>query len=322
MDIDLYGFTFSNFVKIFKEQYRIDSNTYDYMSFLQQVDPGSYVVLVLTYNNPNEVLNSQLTSTLNNINVVSGENGQTGGVNYNVYAMIFLMFILCANAVFTGEKMSRAISELHVADVTQLKALAENEKSQQPIESTYSSPGYFYGRYSITPEQKARYDSDFARWKSRQDIAYSAIAEYHEEQSITQGAANAQSETQRIKAQTKQQQTYTADSLQFQLFKAYDDIVHLTATNSEMKGILKGVLGTLTAISVGGFGIFAFLSMRNRRNPYQYDQLQHRDNRQGYPEHDQDLVIPEHRRLGYGGRGGKTHRRNRNHKKRHTKRRR
>ena len=154
MDIDLYGFTFSNFVKQFRETFRVNDNTYDYMSFLQQVDPGSQVVLVLTYENPNEVLNSQLTSTLNNINVVSGENGQTGGVNYNVYAMIFLMFILCANTVFAGEKMSQAIRELHVADVTQLEALAKSEQSLKPIESTYASPGTFWGNYPLTEEQK------------------------------------------------------------------------------------------------------------------------------------------------------------------------
>ena len=34
MDIDLYGFTFSNFIKGFKKNFKIDNNTYDYMSFL------------------------------------------------------------------------------------------------------------------------------------------------------------------------------------------------------------------------------------------------------------------------------------------------
>jgi hypothetical protein len=324
MDIDLYGFTFSNFIKGFKKNFKIDNNTYDYMSFLKQVDPGSYVVLVLTYNNPNEVLNSQLTSTLNNINVVSGENGQTGGVNYNVFAMIFLMFILCANTVFSGEKMQQAIKELGVVDVTQLKSLAMEEKSKQPIESTYATPGYIYGMYSLTPQQKAEYDRDYASWKDRQDLAFSAIAEASAEESGALLARQQQaqsssdwSRTQLVKAEAEkykiQGETDQSAQLMFQYTKAMEDLLAEKAKTSKYEGIAQGILGTLAVIGGIGFGIFAILSRRNRRyldgnsGSTQYREIGNGQN-----------VMPEGRRL----MGGKTRRRNRNHKKRHTKRRR
>jgi len=339
MDISLYGFTFSKFIKLFKDSYRIDSNMYDYMSFLKETDYGSYTVLILTYDNPNETLNLLLTPVLNNIQVVSDTKTQTGGVNFMAYAIFTLMFIQSISIAFAGPLQEKATAKLGIEGIEELRAFSKDAKTtmemqqkSKPDLENYGSEGWFYGRYAPNEEQKQKFNIAFSAWQesieytsSRKQIADAAIGEYNREQQEL-SAAKIQKESEiaatgRYTAQTAFKQSEIQEYNTFLTHELYKENIKLTGEISFMKG----VLATIATVVVGA-GAVAYLIKRRQQQMTNYDYM-HQYNINDYSRqqglisdnlHERDVRVNP---MQVGRRwGGKTKRHNKKHKRRHTKR--
>jgi hypothetical protein len=257
MDIEVYGFTFSDFIVRFKKTYRIDSNNYDYMSFLERADYGSYVVLAMTYENPNDVLNFLLTSALNNIDVVSGENGQSGGVNFMTYVIILLMFCQAISVVFAGPEYDTAVMKfgIHRTKWEEISSSWPAEKSR-PEEGMYKTKGYLYGEYDLTSSQKQQLEADLLRYNNALtaraglvDYRNSQIEAEKQQRDIVQSQtateytnANAQLEQSKAqleqsKAQLEQSKAHTATTVI--LGKVFDEFSKIKEQNQEVFRVVR-----------------------------------------------------------------------------------
>lgn len=333
MDVSLYGLTFSKFIQQFKETYKADGNTYDYMSLLKDIDYGSYCVLSSTYQNPNEVLNSQLTPLVNNI-TITGSSQQTGGMNAAAYLIIALMFIQTVSLVLAGPAQVKATETLLTDDPQKWREIMDKPTGEAPKPDTYRSKGFFYGFYQITEPQKAKFQEDFDSWKNnvdRQKIAAAAVGERNEEDrqkniQLT-GDVTTKLKTELSEASATEniselslRLTESEQRTQFLLSKTLEENAELRKS-SDMLIFLKGI-GFTVVTGLIGFIIlyrrqFARLFRRNNRPAYyQGQELDMYGQPQYPPIEDNGYMITN------GGRIRKTRRINKKYKKRHTKRRR
>ncbi len=284
MDVSLYGLTFSKFIQQFKETYKADGNTYDYMSLLKDIDYGSYCVLSSTYQNPNEVLNSQLTPLVNNI-TITGSSQQTGGMNVAAYLIIALMFIQTVSLVLAGPAQVKATETLLTDDPQKWREIMDKPTGEAPKPDTYRSKGFFYGFYQITEPQKAKFQEDFDSWKNnvdRQKIAAAAVGERNEEDrqkniQLT-GDVTTKLKTELSEASATEniselslRLTESEHRTQFLLSKTLEENAELRKS-SDMLIFLKGI-GFTVVTGLIGFIIlyrrqFARLFRRNNRPAY------------------------------------------------------
>lgn len=327
MDINLYGLTFSKFIQQFKETYKVDNNTYDYMSLLKDIDYGSYCVLFSTYTNPNEVLNSQITPLVNTI-TITGNLQQTGGANPIAYLIILLMFVQTATLVLAGPAQVQATETLLTDDPQKWREIMNAPTPKEPKSESYRSKGFFYGFYELTESQKAKFQEDFETWKNnyiRQQIAARAIGERNEEEQ--------QIRTQQmgdITTKIKTNEAAVKSTLQLTQNEQYSQMMidNLIRKNeevqkiSEQRGLTLSFLGGMAVAGLIAFAItyrrqFARLFTHNNRQPYYQGQEMNLYNQDQYPQLEDDRWgITQYNR------GGKTRRRNRKYKKKQSRRRR
>jgi len=184
MDVNLYGLSFSKFIQQFKETYKVNDNTYDYMSLLKIIDYPSYGLLSSIYARPNDILNEQLTPLVNSMSVTSlGQ--QTGGMNTTAYLIILIMFIQTVSTVLAGPAQIQATETLLTDDPQKWREIMSKPLGDAPKSETYRSKGFFYGFYELTEPQKAKFQADLNTWQNnvnKQKIAAAAIGEKNEEE--------------------------------------------------------------------------------------------------------------------------------------------
>lgn len=256
MDIQIFGITFADFLRAFKKAYKLSDGSYDYMAFFKDADCASYCGLMSTYKNPNAILNMLITPTLNNIQIINGgKKKMKGGGGYQLL-LVGLMYVLTVSNVFAGP-----IHEMHVTKYG-------NNPDAWPKEPTYPE-NRFWGLFNPSDKDIETYNKKLSEFREFEQSGRKAIGELQTEV-----------ETKLTEAQTKLTEAQTEEIKAEDSFKKTKQIVdmsdlaisqmlinnELQKQNAELKGILKGIIGTAITGFVGIAGLLYFIVNRNPNN--------------------------------------------------------
>jgi len=228
MDIAVGGITFVQFIKSFKEIYKLTDTTYDYMSFLKVVDNCSYCSLMKQYNNPNDVLNFFITPELNSIIFTGGGKkvkNMKGGQGLFLILVVSL-FTLSLGSIYQGPAYQKIVSKYGENPAGWPKEPGSQPQYPEPEDRWYS----FMMTLSPTQESIDKYNQELANWNSQnakyrdyQSLLFKAEQEF---QQITD-VEKAKAQTEQIQAQT--QQILSQASAQANLASAQADLTSAQA---------------------------------------------------------------------------------------------
>jgi hypothetical protein len=186
-EISAFGYKFADFVRIFKKNYSIDANTYDFIGFIKDVDPTSFEVFIKnegSKENANEILNSQFAPLIKNIQV-GGKSKQKGGFNWTGYFQIFVFFLLEISAVNAGPAADR-LKEFKDSGVIVLPLI------QPGAVEGYRKPGWIYGLKQLTPEDIKEHSDDIARFEYLNRVVLQAEEEERVANRVTELSATSE----------------------------------------------------------------------------------------------------------------------------------
>ena len=283
MDIDVGGIKFSQFVKAFKEAYRLTDTTYDYMAYLKVVDCASYCSLMEQYNNPNDVLNLFITPELNSIDIVGRgkkRKNMKGGQG-SFFILVILLFSRTLASLYQGPAYNEIVRK-YGSD----PAAWPKEPGSQP---QYPSDRWFLFFIRFNPSQQSidEYKQALANWNSNNAKYQDYLILYSQSRQQTQQLLDidtttaqsklTQAQSELTSAQTDLTAAQTAQDSQKANQMLMYELIELAKQNANQQKQLGWLYGLLTGIgsTLGVIGVvigYMYMRMnRGRMMPIQQD---------------------------------------------------
>jgi len=277
MDIEVGGITFVQFIKSFKEIYKLTDTTYDYMSFLKIVDNCSYCSLMKQYNNPNDVLNFFITPELNSIIFTGGGKkvkNMKGGQGLFLILVVSL-FTLSLGTIYQGPTYQEIVRKYGDNPASWPKAPGSQPQYPKPEDTWYS----FIMTFGPSQESIDKYNQEIADWNSQnaeyrnyQSLLLKSEQEFKQILDVEQVKAKTlefQAQTEQIQAQTGYSSAQAdlttaqtalnsqkaAEIAMARIARLYEESADRDMLLSEVKGQLKMLYGIIMGIG----GTFAVL---------------------------------------------------------------